>query len=121
MRRQAVGPSSARGCGGRELELAGDLEPAGAVGGLADRGGGAGGGRLGARRSVHAGDVAQALGQLGEQGRNLDSSAALVAALALASAVLAVPALDPGARAGRRPGAADLLGRTFDSTCSSGH
>jgi len=55
---------------------------------------------------VLARDVAQELGQLAEGGSNLDQLAGAGAAVGLAEAVLAVPALDRGARAGRRPRAA---------------
>ena len=44
----------------------------------------------GARRPVLAGDIAQALGQLAEQGGNLDPLAGAGAAVALAGAVLEI-------------------------------
>jgi hypothetical protein len=60
--------------------------------------------------SVLAGDIAQELGQLGEGGGNLDPLTGAGAAVELAGAVLAVLALDRGARAGRRPGARGARG-----------
>jgi hypothetical protein len=74
-----------------ELELVVDLGPAGAAAAalafLA---------RVGACRSVIAGDVAQALGRFTEGGGNLDPLAGAGAAVELAGAVLAVLALDRG-------------------------
>jgi hypothetical protein len=52
--------------------------------------------RVGACRSVIAGDVAQALGRFTEGGGNLDPLAGAGAAVELTGAVLAVLALDRG-------------------------